>query len=103
MIVHVHWLAFLGTPFWLAALWLKQEREHRAGVVSDGSTSRTRDPVQWWMVGVVLAIFCVGFLSRGRWTWTYAPELLSVLAASVVFTGYRWINRRAVARIRNAS
>jgi membrane protein implicated in regulation of membrane protease activity len=85
----------------LAGLWAKRARQRRIGVVSDGRTSRTLDPLQWWVPLVAIAVGGTGIWNYD--TWTPALPIAAVLAAAIVYLGFRWINRRAITRIRNAS
>ncbi len=92
---------FVLFPFPVAAMWMKRARQRRVGVVSDGSTSRTLDPLHWWVPLVAIAAGFTGLALRAR--WEHAMLTAAVFAAAVLFVGLRWINRRAIARIRNAS
>ncbi|NYI42576.1 hypothetical protein [Demequina lutea] len=94
-------LGFLGAAFYFTFRWLSSARQRRVGVVSEGTTRRTFDPLQLWMILAVLATFATGFAVRTRWAAT--PLVAAVFIAAVVFLGSRWINRRAIARIRSAS
>jgi hypothetical protein len=94
-------LGSLGAAFYLTFWWLSSVRQRRVGVVSEGKTRRTFDPLQVWMILAVVATLATGFAVRTRWAAT--PIVAAVVFAAVMFLGSLWINRRAVARIRNAS
>lgn len=91
---------FLAIPGALAAMWVERTRQRRVGVVADGSTSRTFDPVRVWAVGVAVAVCWAGLAASTR--WEPAAFIGVVAAAAVMFAGLRWVNRRAVAGIRDA-
>jgi hypothetical protein len=93
-------LGSLGAAFYLTFWWLSSVRQRRVGVVSEGKTRRTFDPLQVWMILAVVATFVTGLAVRTRWAAT--PIVAAVVFAAIVFLGSRWINRRAMARIRNA-
>lgn len=88
-------------PWIIAEMWMKRARQRRVGVVSDGSTSRTWDPLRWWVPAVVLVVVLTGLATRD--TWAPALRVAAVFAAAIVYVGFRWINHRAIARIRNAA
>lgn len=92
---------FLAIPGALAAMWVERARQRRVGVVADGSTKRTFDPVQLWTVGAAVGISWAGLAARTR--WDSAPFVAIVIAAAVMFVGLRWVNRRAISRIRLAA
>ncbi|NYI42575.1 hypothetical protein [Demequina lutea] len=91
---------FVVVPCAFAVLWMKRARQWRIGVVSDGRTSRTHDPLHWWVPLVALAVGETGLWNYD--TWAPAAPVAAVLATAIVYVGFRWINRRAIARIRNA-
>jgi len=91
---------FVVVPCTFAGLWMKRARQRRIGVVSDGRTSRTLDPLQWWVPLVAMAVGVTGIWNHH--TWAPALPVAAVLAAAIVYVGLRWINRRAITRIRNA-
>jgi hypothetical protein len=93
-------LTFLVLSWPIAGWWLKGARQRRVGVVSDGSTSRTSDPLRWWVPSVALVVGLTGIWTHDAW----APALpvAAVGTAAILFVGFRWINRRAITRIRNA-
>ena len=95
------WTYFLIAPWPFALILMKRARQRRVGVAADGATSRTRDSVRWWTLGVVLAVLVAGWTFD--WRWEHARLGTAVLAAAIVFAGFRWLNHRLVARIRNAS
>jgi membrane protein implicated in regulation of membrane protease activity len=91
---------FVVVPCGFAVMWIKRARQRRVGVVSDGRTSRTLDPLHWWVPVVAMAVGVIGIWNYE--TWPPALPVSAVLAATVIYLGFRWINRRAIARIRNA-
>jgi hypothetical protein len=92
---------FVVVPCTLAGLWIKRARQRRVGVVSDGRTSRTLDPLHWWVPLVAMAVGVTGIWNHD--TWAPALPVAAVLAPAIIYVGFRWINRRAITRIRNAS
>jgi hypothetical protein len=92
---------YIGLAAGLAGLWAKRARQWRAGVISDGRTSRTLDPLHWWVPLVAVAVGGVGIWNQD--TWAPALPVVAVFEAAFFFVGLRWINRRAIARIRNGS
>jgi hypothetical protein len=92
---------FVVVPCAFVMLWIKRARQWHIGVVSDGRTSRTLDPLHWWVPLVALAVGVTGIWNYD--IWAPAAPVAAVLAAAIVYLGFRWINRRAMARIRNAS
>ena len=103
-------IAYVSNPwtaiviaFWVIAFArLTQLRERRTGVVADGSTRRTFDMLHVWGGLAALAVFAAGLVVGARW-WEPAPVIAAVLATAIVFGALRWVNRRAIARIRSAS
>ena len=91
---------FVVVPCTFAVLWMKRARQWRIGVVSDGRTSRTRDPLHWWVPLVAMAVGVTGIWNYD--TWAPAAPVAVVLGAAVIYLGFRWINRRAIDRIRSA-
>lgn len=92
---------FVVLPCAFAVLWMKRARQWRIGVVSDGRTSRTLDRLHWWVPGAALVVGLTGIWTHD--TWAPASPVAAVLAAAIIYLGFRWINRRAITRIRNAS
>lgn len=88
-------------PWVMVEMWMERARQRRVGVVSDGSTSRTSDPLRWWVPSAALVVGLTGIAIHD--TWAPAPPVAAVLASAIIYVGFRWINRRAIARIRNAS
>ncbi len=76
-------------------------RSRRVGVEAAGATSRTSDPLRWWLAGAVVAVLFAGFTLDTR--WEHARFVSGLLATVLLFVGLRWLNWRLVSRIRNAT
>ena len=87
-------------PWIIAKMWMTRTRQRRIGVVADGMTNRTSDPLRWWMGGVGIAVIIGGVALASR--WEPAMLVVAVVVATVFYVGSRWLNHRLISRIRNA-
>jgi hypothetical protein len=98
---HYWWAYVVLAPWPLALVFMKRLRARAVGVEAEGATSRTSDPLRWWLVGAALAVLFAGLVLETR--WEHARLVSAVLATVLLFVGLQWLNHRLIARIRNAS
>lgn len=92
------WTTIVIAGWTVVYLGMVNTRRRRSGIVAGGNTRRTFDPLHLVVLVVTLGVFTLGMLAGARW-WEGIPIVTAALAAGAVLGGYRWINRRAVARV----
>jgi len=98
----LYWWAYFFIGVWPATLFaIRGVRSRRVGVEAAGATTRTSDPLQWWLAGAVVAVLFAGFTLDTR--WEHARFVSGLLATVLIFVGLRWLNWRLVSRIRRAA
>jgi len=98
----LYWWAYFFIGAWpLVLVSMMSVRSRRVGVEAAGATTRTSDPLQWWLAGAVVAVLFAGFTLDAR--WEHARFVSGLLATVLPFVGLRWLNWRLVSRIRSAA
>ncbi|WP_291378466.1 hypothetical protein [Demequina sp.] len=92
------WTTMVISGWAIVFLGMVEARRRRTGIVAGGNTRRTFDPLHLVVLVVTLGVFTLGMIAGARW-WDGIPVVTAVIAAGVILGGYRWINRRAVARV----
>jgi len=93
--------------FWVLAPWLPVfvvfywDRTLRVGVKAGRAAARRSDPLRWWVGVALVAVPFAGMMLDVR--WQQARLLSGLFDSLLLFVGLRWLNRRAIARIRNAA
>lgn len=93
------WTTIAIAGWFIAFLCLAEARRRRTGIASAGKTRHRFDPVHVVIFVVAMALFTLGMIAGARW-WAGFPLVTAALAAGVILWGYRWINRRTIARLR---
>lgn len=92
------WTTIVISGWVIVFVFMVEARRRRTGIVTEGKKRHTFDPRQLLVFVATMTLFVAGLVAGARW-WEGTPIVTAAAATGVIFGGYRWINRRAVARL----
>jgi hypothetical protein len=96
------WFILALAPWPIANVLIRQARQNRLGVAFDGLKRRTAGRQQWWILGVVLAVWGTAGVLDLVWGQTRVIPVAAGICAVLLFAFLRRFNRNLVAAIRDA-